>query len=88
MINEAKQINDPYANIIQSINYQNKSLKILLSFGLNEELIPIDVDIRFTAQQNAMNYYNAKKRNATKEEKTIKNVEEVLEKEKKKAEIR
>jgi hypothetical protein len=33
-----------------------------------------------------MNYYNAKKRNATKEERTIKNVEEALEREKMKAE--
>jgi hypothetical protein len=49
MINEAKQINDPYANMIQSIDYKNKSLKILLNFGENEEPIPIDVDIRFTA---------------------------------------
>ena len=32
-----------------------------------------------------MNYYNAKKRNATKEEKTLKHVEEALEREKKKA---
>ena len=32
---------------------------------------PVQVDIRFTAQQNAMNYYNNKKGHASKEIKTL-----------------
>ncbi len=74
MVNEAKKIGDPLANLIHSMNFEKNQISILLEDideEDTEEMVPVEIDITLSTYQNVQNYYENKKKFLTKEKKTV-----------------